>query len=191
MGGCSWCGQLPRFGCWQEQLPGLWRAWHTWHPPPPRPRRPDLELAGACQLPDQNQYTRRLPKFQVQRSPHVRAVGRVRQMGNFWVDRHQLEWPPPFPAGGRLSARCRPPSLAASGAGPRNERPLVTSLTLQTLSATLSTIRTAIGREIRSLFVVSYAPRAAQERSLFPCRTTYFRLVIPPRGLLWFNDGLV
>ena len=105
---------LPRFGwCWQEHLPGLWRAWHTWHPPPPRqPRRPDLELAGACQLPDQNQYTRRLPKFQVQRSPHVRepwVKGRWATFG--WEgDRLGLRWPPPFPAGGRLSLRRELPS---------------------------------------------------------------------------------
>ena len=136
-------------------LPGLcWRAcWHTWHPPPPRPRRPDLELAGACQLPDQNQYTRRLPKFQVQRSPHVGGVGRVRQMGNFWVAMLD-SGRPPF----RLAAVSPPAGvprlLAASGAGPCKERPLVTStsLTLRLLSATLSTTtRTAIRREIRGL----------------------------------------
>ena len=110
-------GQLPRFGCWQEHLPGLWRAWHTWDPPLPRPRRPDLELAGACQLPDQNQYTRRLPKFQVQRSPHVGAVGRLRQMGNFWVAASMLDGRPPFRLAA-LSARCRPSSRCLGGGAP-------------------------------------------------------------------------
>ena len=122
MGGCSWCGQLPRFGCWQEQLPGLWRAWHTWHPPPPRPRRPDLELAGACQLPDQNQYTRRLPKFQVQRSPHVRAVGRVRQMGNFWVGQAPAWMAAPL-SGWRPSLRPLPSPISRclGGGAPQRE----------------------------------------------------------------------
>ena len=96
--GCSLlCGHLPHL--WLR-APRALESWHTWQPRPARPRRPDLELAGACQLPDQNQYTRRLlPKFQVQRSP-MRAS--VRQMGNFWV---VGSWAPLVERPGRSSFR--------------------------------------------------------------------------------------
>ena len=195
MGGCSWCGQLPRFGCcWQElSSPGCSGepagTLGTHHHPGPADQTLNLPEPANCRIKTNTQDG--CQNFRFNALPMWEPWAGLGRWATFGWDRHQLEWPPPFPAGGRLSARCRPPSLAASGAGPRKERPLVTSLTLRTLSATLSTIRTVIGREIRGLFVVSYAPRAAQERSLFPCRTTYFRLVIPPRGLLWLNDGLV
>ena len=104
---CELAGLHPGCGLLCGHLPHLWlrapralESWHTWQPRPARPRRPDLELAGACQLPDQNQYTRRLlPKFQVQRSP-MRAS--FRQMGNFWV---VGSWAPLVERPGRPSFR--------------------------------------------------------------------------------------
>ena len=167
--GCSLlCGHLPHL--WLR-APRALESWHTWQPRPARPRRPDLELAGACQLPDQNQYTRRLlPKFQVQRSP-MRAS--VRQMGNFWVVGSRaplVERPAALLSGWRPS----PPSRCCLGGGARNLRPLVTSLTPRTISAP---------GKLKPSSSCLYA-RRSQERSLFTrCRTGYFRLVIP--GLAW------
>ena len=53
-------------------LPGRESVAHLAASPPGRGSRP--WPCPPCQLPDQNQYTRRLPKFQVQRSPYVGFV---------------------------------------------------------------------------------------------------------------------